>query len=952
MKHVHVGRATTAFRGRLRAFLLTVLAVSLTWPAVAAFAADESNDYVDLPIQSYADMVVDSAHGQVFVSSYSGSQIVVVHLDGSGVDVIPGMFGAVDMSMTPDGQTVYAALRNGDSLAEIDTTTLAARRIPTGAGSCPTQVAAVAGYVWFVAATDGSCPTSPTTIERLDPVTDTITTDVIPRWLREPALRLIPGTTKLLIAEAVSSSPWIGVFDVASGSPEPVASTEDGPPMDASLRMTTSGQHFFMSSSLRFYRTSDFSADGVTTAPGTLGRRSAVSDDDVVVVGRSDAGVMDVLNRLSDTEANQISFGPGDTGDVIGLEMAGDRLFVVTQKYSYTGDSDDRLYQIERPAEPGPTLTVEVPAKSEVGRPTPVTGVLANEGSPIADAELTVRQYGVEQPLGTATTDADGRYSFDVVPQTLDKTIVSVSYPGSGTTKAAGGHATLNVVRRSVSLTLTGPGSVFPDEPVPLDGALMDGNEPMPGVSLDLKRRCTSRLSSWVPIETVVTDASGRFAASSEVDRSSTCTTYEFGALFNGDDLRMPTLATTTVEAKWVFPAFEFTSPGTVYAGDQVDIAGTLKSQDGPMPGKEVRIRVFTPDGTRDLGTLTTDDNGAFALTDVPTVAGEHYYEASTMGDARTWSASRQLLVPVYINPSEISLTGPAASALDKPTVLTGSLTSRGKAVSGVDVVVSRTDNFRGTETLPPVVTAADGSFVIRDAPPAGGVVSYAASYPGSVAREAASTSWKVDVARPARTLVLRANRTVYDQEEIARLTVDLTTDSSRAVQVFAQEAGQARTLMFSGDVPETGLTLQHRMTRNTTFTARIAADGRALGATSTASPTVRPTLTTGAIGAYRTSGGYKIFRPKTNPRFTATYAPQRDQGCIAFQVQRRFPTAWHRVARTACAVIGDNSTATWMLRAQDANMPYRVRSQFRGDDLNAGTTGPWLYFKFVRPPP
>jgi hypothetical protein len=361
-------------------------------------------------------------------------------------------------------------------------------------------------------------------------------------------------------------------------------------------------------------------------------------------------------------------------------------------------------------------------------------------------------------------------------------------------------------------------------------------------------------------------------------------------------------------------------------------------------------VRVSTPSGWRDLGTVTTDATGSFATQDTPSVAGSHCYTVSYAGDSRRLSTWRSRCVGVTKWATKLDVTADATQLnLDDPVTLTGHLASDAGPMAGVELAVSRADRFRGTVTLPTVVTGADGSFVVRDTPPNGGDVTYAVSYAGTARLDAASANQTVSVTRPPRTLELTTDQPTYAYGQTAQISVDLVSSSERSVHVFAEEAGGVRALLFYGVVPDTGLTLQHLMTRNTTFSATIDEDGRALAASATAQTSTRSGLTTKALGSYGQSGQYWLYRPSADPKFTAKVLPKQGGGCVQFQLQRHKAAGWTTVSTTPCVYTTDLSTATWKLTGTHATRtPYRIRPTYGATGWNASSTGAWIYFKFV----
>jgi DNA-binding beta-propeller fold protein YncE len=82
---------------------------------------------VSLPISSFYQMVVDAAHGHIFISQDGSSEdgILVTDLTGQVVTTITGQSGVLGMALSPDGSTFYAALSAGDAVTVVSTATLA-----------------------------------------------------------------------------------------------------------------------------------------------------------------------------------------------------------------------------------------------------------------------------------------------------------------------------------------------------------------------------------------------------------------------------------------------------------------------------------------------------------------------------------------------------------------------------------------------------------------------------------------------------------------------------------------------------------------------------------------------------------------------------------------------------------------------------------------------------------
>lgn len=156
---------------RLTAALSTCLSAALLTGGLlvtsgGAAVADTSHA---LGLSSYDDMVVDQAHGTVFVS---GGSLKTANLSGVVTGTVSGISSARQLALTPDGSQLVVA--NGDGLTVVDAATATVvRTIATGAGSCPDAVAPASGLMFF---SYGDCDSGPSQgLGAVDLSTDTVT---------------------------------------------------------------------------------------------------------------------------------------------------------------------------------------------------------------------------------------------------------------------------------------------------------------------------------------------------------------------------------------------------------------------------------------------------------------------------------------------------------------------------------------------------------------------------------------------------------------------------------------------------------------------------------------------------------------------------------------------------------------------------------------------------------
>ena len=138
-------------RDRIKSVLLAAAGMTVSAGLVLAGSNQPASAAapVSLPISSYYQMVVDAAHGHIFISQGSSSQdgILVTDLSGQVVTTITGQSSVVGIALSPDGSTLYDAVSG--AVNAISTSTLAqTASYPMPAGDSPFNVAAQSGKVW------------------------------------------------------------------------------------------------------------------------------------------------------------------------------------------------------------------------------------------------------------------------------------------------------------------------------------------------------------------------------------------------------------------------------------------------------------------------------------------------------------------------------------------------------------------------------------------------------------------------------------------------------------------------------------------------------------------------------------------------------------------------------------------------------------------------------------
>jgi YVTN family beta-propeller protein len=223
-------------RNRIKPLLLAAAGMIVSAGLLVAGSAQPASAAapVTLPISSYYQMVVDAAHGHIFISQGSSSQngILVTDLSGQVITTITGQSGVVGITLSPDGSTLYAALSTGDAVTAISTATLTqTASYPLPAGDSPFNVAAQSGKIW-VSYNTGTLFAA--AIGYFDPSAASPslqTPAVMAGWFSAPQLAADPEDTGVLVAAGSgTSTAGLASYDTAANPVTTLAGSPGAPP--------------------------------------------------------------------------------------------------------------------------------------------------------------------------------------------------------------------------------------------------------------------------------------------------------------------------------------------------------------------------------------------------------------------------------------------------------------------------------------------------------------------------------------------------------------------------------------------------------------------------------------------------------------------------------------------------------------------------------------------------
>jgi len=219
-------------RNRIKSVLLATAGMIVSAGLVLAGSNQPASAAapVSLPISSYYQMVVDAAHGHIFISQGSSSQdgILVTDLSGQVVTTITGQSSVVGIALSPVGSTLYDAVSG--AVNAISTSTLAqTASYPMPAGDSPFNVAAQSGKIWVSYDTGGTFTAA---IGYFDPsaASPTLQTPAaMSGWSDAPQIAADPQDTGILVAAGTgSSSTGLASYDTAANPVTTLAGSPTG----------------------------------------------------------------------------------------------------------------------------------------------------------------------------------------------------------------------------------------------------------------------------------------------------------------------------------------------------------------------------------------------------------------------------------------------------------------------------------------------------------------------------------------------------------------------------------------------------------------------------------------------------------------------------------------------------------------------------------------------------
>lgn len=445
----------------------TTLAVLFGSAALAAPAFADSSTV--LPVKKTGDVAVDGAHQQVFISDPATGEIVVTDYNGKVVKQLTSLPGVTGLELSADSGTLYAAVRDADEIAVIDTATDTAGT-PYTVGGQPVSVALAGGRLWFGYGSSGVGHLG--SVDLAD-AQHQVTLDQAGGWSVAPLLDAAPGSDTLLTGEPGGSPSTVTSYDVTSGTPTRLASAQVGSNL-RDLAVTPDGKDVITASGSPYehpvFKTADMAPDG-SYASDTYPNAVAVAPDGSVAAGVDGWYNPDIFVYKPGGTTALRTYDFPNTGNSSGADELADsalawapdasRLFAV----SYNSNGVYSLRVFASPTEAAVTVTVDAPATAARARQLTVKGRLTSTVPLPAGTKLTVTRTDLDSPKGKAltpvTATSDGTFSFTDTPPAGGTVKYTVTYPGDAGHAAASGSDTVDVSRARTSVSLNNNGKVY-----------------------------------------------------------------------------------------------------------------------------------------------------------------------------------------------------------------------------------------------------------------------------------------------------------------------------------------------------------------------------------------------------------------------------------------------------------------------------------------------------------
>jgi membrane protease YdiL (CAAX protease family)/5-hydroxyisourate hydrolase-like protein (transthyretin family) len=477
----------------------------------------------------------------------------------------------------------------------------------------------------------------------------------------------------------------------------------------------------------------DVTITGTLTADGTPVAEASVTlynaDDVVELVPVSTAttnAAGDYQFTLTDTGPGQHTYvvrSPGNVGyeTSVGAEMV---ITYVTIPTTITATAS--------------------PRQQVVGHDVTITGTLTADGTPVAEASVTL--YNADDvvelvPVSTATTNAAGDYHFTLTDTGPGQHTYVVRSPGDSTyARVQSPEMVITYVTIPTTITAAAtPRQQVVGHDVTITGQLTADGTPVAEASVTLYN--ADEVTEQVPLSTTATNAAGDYQFTLTATASSQ---HTYAVRYLGTAAYEPSTSAEMVITYVTIPTTitATASPRQQFVGRDVTITGQLTADGAPVT--EASVTLYKTDGAEkaDVAAATTDASGTYEFTLTDTGSGQHTYVVHYPGTAAYEPSTSAEIVITYVTiPTTITAAAtPRQQFVGHDVTITGQLTADGTPVPEASVTLYKTD---AAENVDVATTATDAAgyyqFTLTDTTP--GQHTYAVHYPATAAYEPSTSA-------------------------------------------------------------------------------------------------------------------------------------------------------------------------------------------------------------------
>lgn len=608
--------------------------------------------------ESPGDILVDETNGHVFVSGGQGtSGIAVAGLDGELVQEIPDLAGAEGLLLSRDGTTLYVALRDGEAVAAVDTSTMEVTTYPTGADTCPRHLAEVGDDIYFTT----SCGDAYFGVMRLDTATRDVASVSLtgePDDVFEDAGPIVSDPAypnRFFVADNHNFDHLVHAYDVDGLTATRSATQSSFDSQIYSLDLSPDGDALVVGhhNGMTSLNPADLS-EHVTFGDSGGGLAVSVAGDHVAssqYVGESRVFVHDRAGSWVRT----YFFDSGVYLPHDSVEWSSNRLYAVALD---NADDTRRLYTLTDFATPGPLFDVRGPGSSKVHSPVHFDGAVSLGGQPFAARDLAIWRSGPDGLVGLepVVTGADGSFAVNDTPPRWGSYRYIMLY--NGEPAVAPERVTMNHTVRGVDTMLSFVESpeFSPGDAVVLHGALTlrdAQGTPVSGATISLTQTHRGQTTT---LPSVVTGPDGKFSvevADPELGG------YLVEASYAGDTTNLPSedyeYAVVRQEV-----TVELTAPSSYLMRSQPAMfRGRLTTDAGePVGGRRVYWQRYAPwtDAVAEEASVMTEADGSFTFTDDAPSTGPNRWLVWHPGDETHGDADIEISMPVFAEPTDLRI--------------------------------------------------------------------------------------------------------------------------------------------------------------------------------------------------------------------------------------------------------------------------------------------------------